>query len=46
MNFTIFSAELENMVKEIKVLPVLKANYNRADDAMYENKREIKRLKQ
>ena len=37
MNFTIFSAELENMVKEIKVLPVLKANYNRADDAMYLN---------
>ena len=37
MNFTIFSAELENMVKEIKVLPVLKANYNRADDAMYIN---------
>lgn len=37
MNFIIFSAELENMVKEIKVLPVLKANYNRADDAMYFN---------
>lgn len=37
MNFTIYSAELENMVKEIKVLPVLKANYNRADDAMYLN---------
>ena len=37
MNFTIFSAELANMVKEIKVLPVLKANYNKADDAIYCN---------
>lgn len=42
MNFTIYSAELENMVKEIKVLPILKANYNRADDAMYLNFAESK----
>lgn len=35
MNFTIFSAELENMVKEIKVLPVLKAKYNKSDDQIY-----------